>query len=445
MTPPIDPTQPANTMPGLGNPGGDKARGKPLPKITEALVAALPKTDLHVHLDGSIRIGTLIDLAREYRVRLPSYEEGGLRELVFKDRYANLGEYLTGFAYTGKVMQSEIALERVAYELAVDNQLEGVRYLEVRFAPQLHVHAHMNAVTVLKAVNRGLERAKKEFNRRPEVAGGAEPHFEYGIIVCAMRMFTEGFSEYFRNLIDAHRYTPHTDIYAMASAELARAAIIARDENEIPVVGFDLAGEEAGYPAGNHAEAFKLCHKRFMKKTVHAGEAYGPESIFQAITDLYADRIGHGTYLLSAEAIKDPDIKDKDHYVEQLGQYIADRRITLEVCLTSNLQTNPGMKTLGDHTFSKLREARLSTTICTDNRTVSNTTVTRELMLAVEHLGLDHHDLKSILVYGFKRSFMPGTYLAKRAYVRNIIDYYDSVIARFVDDAERRIEVASQP
>ena len=114
------------------------------PAITRAFVEALPKTDLHVHLDGSIRIPTLIDLAREYQVELPSYTEAGLRETVFKDRYANLGEYLTGFAYTTAVLQSELALERCAYELAIDNQAEGVRYLEVRFAPQLHVHTHMN-------------------------------------------------------------------------------------------------------------------------------------------------------------------------------------------------------------------------------------------------------------------------------------------------------------
>lgn len=397
--------------------------------ITEAFVKTLPKTDLHVHLDGSIRMSTLIDLAREYHVKLPSYTESGLRELVFKDRYADLAEYLTGFFYTGAVMQSEVSLERCGYELAIDNQEEGVRYLEVRFAPQLHVHEHLNAVTVLRAVNRGLRRARDEFNRRPQVQSGAEPRFEYGIIVCAMRMFQEGFSEYFKNLIRAHRYTPPKEIYAMASLELARAALIARDEYGLPVVGFDLAGEESGYPAMDHAEAFKMAHRAFMKKTVHAGEAYGPESIFQAITELHADRIGHGTYLLDPEAIRDPSIVDREDYVERLSQYIADRRITLEVCLTSNLQTNPHMQSLDQHSFKLLRNARLSTTICTDNRTVSNTTVTRELMLASKHLGLDAHDLKSIIIYGFKRSFWPGTYLEKRAYVRQVIDYYEKLEA----------------
>jgi adenosine deaminase len=171
-----------------------------------------------------------------------------------------------------------------------------------------------------------------------------------------------------------------------------------------------------------------------MKKTVHAGEAYGPESIFQAITDLHADRIGHGTYLLDASAIKDADIMDPEQYVRRLGEYIADRRITLEVCLTSNLQTNPQMNDLSEHSFKLLRAARLSTTICTDNRTVSNTTVSRELALAVKHLGLNRHDLKSIIIYGFKRSFFPGSYQRKRVYVRQVIDYYESIERKYFGD-----------
>lgn len=399
--------------------------------IPEDFLRELPKTDLHVHLDGSIRIATLIDLAREYHVELPSYTEAGLRETVFKDRYRNLAEYLTGFQYTVAVLQSEVALERAGYELAQDNQAEGVRYLEVRFAPQLHVHPHMNAVTVLKAVNRGLRRARDEFNARPEVREGKEPPFEYGIIVCAMRMFREGFSEYYTDLLRSLRYTPPKEVYQLASLEMVRAAVIARDEYDLPVVGFDLAGEEAGYPAGEHRRAFQYAHKHFLKKTVHAGEAYGPESIFQAITDLHADRIGHGTYLLDPDAISDPAIEDRESYVAKLGEYIADRRITLEICLTSNLQTNPHMETLADHPFCKLRHNRLSTTICTDNRTVSNTTVSRELRLAIEHLGLDRHDLKSIIIYGFKRSFFPGIYLRKRAYVRQVIDHYEAIERKY--------------
>ena len=160
-------------------------------EITEELVRSLPKTDLHVHLDGSIRLPTLIELAKDYSVDLPSYTSEGLRELVFKDRYESLGDYLKGFGYAVAVMQSEVALERIAYEFAIDNFSEGVRYFEVRFAPQLHVHQHMNTVMVIKAVNRGLSRAKAEFNQTSAIKQGNEPPFEYGIIVCAMRMFNE--------------------------------------------------------------------------------------------------------------------------------------------------------------------------------------------------------------------------------------------------------------
>ncbi|MCO4762370.1 MAG: adenosine deaminase family protein [Myxococcales bacterium] len=407
--------------------------------IPLAFLRDLPKTDLHVHLDGSLRITTLIDLAKEYGVKLPSYTEEGLRELVFKDRYESLGDYLHGFSYLCAVMQSEVALERAGYEFAQDNQAEGVRYLEVRFAPQLHVHEHMNAIMVLKAVNRGLKKAGDEFNSRKEVVSGAEPPFGYGIIVSAMRKFTAGFSEYFANFVSAHRFSPDKRIYREASLQLARAAVIARDEYGLPVVGFDLAGEEAGYPAEDHREAFGFVHKHFMNKTVHAGEAYGPESIFQAVTDLHADRIGHGTYLLDSSAISaTSNIDDKEDYVSRLGEFVADRRITLEICLTSNLQTNPDMQSIDQHSFGRLRKNRVSTTICTDNRTVSNTTVTKELALAVKHFGVDRRDLKSIVIYGFKRSFYPGSYLEKRKYVRQVIDYYDKIEAKHFGEAKAR-------
>jgi adenosine deaminase len=398
--------------------------------ITRAFVAELPKTDLHVHLDGSLRIPTLIELAKAGGVELPSYTEAGLRETVYKDRYTSLGDYLKGFSYTVAVMQSAEALERIAAELAEDNQAEGVRYLEVRFAPQLHVRPGLDAIQVLAAVDRGLRRARDAYNRRAEIAAGREPPFEYGIICCALRMFGAGFSCHYDTLLAAHPFTRPKDVYAMASVDAARAAVLARDTLGLQVVGFDLAGEEQGYPAGAHKAAFELAHRNFLKRTVHAGEAYGPESIFQAITELHADRIGHGTYLLEADEIRDPEIEDRERYVEKLGNYIADRRITLEICLTSNLQTTPALKSLQQHTFRKLRAARISTTLCTDNRLMSNTTVTNELMLAVEHLGLDRHDLKSIVIYGFKRSFWPGDYLSKRQYVRQVIDHYDAVERR---------------
>jgi len=169
-----------------------------------------------------------------------------------------------------------------------------------------------------------------------------------------------------------------------------------------------------------------LAHKNFLKKTVHAGESFGPESIFQAITELYADRIGHGVHLFNTKMIHSEDIKNKKAYVDSLVQYIGDRRITLEVCLTSNMQTIPDFTDLRAHSFGKMREAGLSVTLCTDNRTVSNTTATDEILKAVETFDINHKQLKDIIAYGFKRSFYPGTYLEKRNYVRQVLDAYEA-------------------
>jgi adenosine deaminase len=170
---------------------------------SEDFIRAIPKTDLHVHLDGSLRIPTLIELARERNVELPSYDESSLLETVFKEKYADLNDYLQGFAYTTAVMTDPEALERIAYELAEDNILEGVRYLEVRFAPQLHIRQGLTFEDILEAVDRGLRKKRDEFNR---VIGDDEPMFEYGIIVCAMRFFNEHFSPYYADFIRMHRF-----------------------------------------------------------------------------------------------------------------------------------------------------------------------------------------------------------------------------------------------
>jgi adenosine deaminase len=163
-------------------------------------------------------------------------------------------------------------------------------------------------------------------------------------------------------------------IYGLASLELAQAVVRAVDEHDLPVVGFDLAGQESGFPAKDHLDAYALMHDHFIGKTVHAGEDYGPESIFQAITDCHADRIGHGTWLFSARKIQDPSITDRRGYVRKLVSYMGDRRITVEVCLTSNQQTIPEFrKDLRKHPFARMRREKLSVTLCTDNRLVSRT------------------------------------------------------------------------
>ena len=401
--------------------------------ISKEFIRALPKTDLHVHLDGSLRLSTLIELAKQRNVQLPGWTEEELREKVFKTRYNSLEEYLQGFQYTVAVMQDEEALQRVAYEFAVDNFEEGVRYFEVRFAPQLHVNPDLEIAQVLLAVNKGLAKAKEEYNSKSAVKEGKEPPYDYGITVSALRYFDETTSWYYKNFIKLHRYTRPKRVFGLASLELAEAAVHVRDRYNVPITGLDLAGREKGYPADDHWEAFDYAHKNFLKKTVHAGEAYGPESIFQAITELHADRIGHGYFLLSPEMVTDPDIADPQKYVQNLAEYIADRRITVEVCLTSNMQTNPNLLDISQHAFAGMRKMRLSTTICTDNRLVSNTTVTDELALAVDSFRLTPKELKNLIIYGFKRSFFPGSYVTKRAYVRKIIDYYEQVAASFPD------------
>jgi adenosine deaminase len=394
------------------------------------LIRKLPKTDLHVHLDGSLRLGTLIELARERKVALPSETEEGLRDQVFRPRYRDLAEYLEGFRYTVAVLQDKEALERAACELAEDCQAEGVRYLEVRFAPQLHVKPGLELPAVVEAVDRGLRRAALAFNRRPEVASGAEPRFVAGIILCAMRFFLPQFSAGYRRFFEAMPEAPPAEVYAAASMEVARAAARLRRESGLLVVGVDLAGREKGYPADDHRDAYQVAHEAFLGKTVHAGEDYGPESIFQAIGDLHADRIGHGTWLFDETKIHDPRITDRKRYVEELAQFVADKRITLEVCLTSNQQTVPELADdLRKHPFGEMRRRRLSCTFCTDNRLVSHTTVSHEIARAVEAFALGPDELRDLLIYGFKRSFFPGTYQEKRTYVRQVIDYTNQVMA----------------
>ena len=394
------------------------------------IIRRLPKTDLHVHLDGSLRLSSLIEMARERAVALPATTEGGLRETVFLPAYRNLNQYLEGFRYTVAVLQDAEALERAAFELCEDCQQEGVRYLEIRFAPQLHVHAGFEIEDVVRAVDRGIRRAADAFNTRPEIASGAEPRFVAGMILCAMRYFAPEFSPGFRRLFEALPEAPRVEVFAAASTEVARtAARLAREG--LLVVGIDLAGQEHGYPAEDHRVGYQVAHEAFLGKTVHAGEDYGPESIFQAIGDLHADRIGHGTWLFDASRIKDPRVQDKQRYVDELAQFVADKRITIEVCLTSNQQTVPELNAdLRKHPFGEMRKRRLSTTFCTDNRLVSRTTVSREIARAVGAFELKPREVRDILIYGFKRSFFPGTYLEKRAYVRQAIDYADRVLAR---------------
>jgi adenosine deaminase len=395
---------------------------------TPAFIRAIPKSDLHVHLDGSLRLGTLIELARARKVELPSFSESGLLETVFKERYANLGEYLRGFAYTCAVMRDVESIERIACELAEDNIAEGVRYIEVRFAPQLHVHDELEMPAVLKAVADGLRRGASTHNQSVAVRESRDIPFEFGIIACAMRAIAPGMSPYFQRLFQLFPGAPHKELCALASLEMARQAVAIRDQHGVPIVGFDLAGEEAGYPAGYHTAAYQVAHRHFMRKTVHAGEAYGPESIFQAITDCQANRIGHGTFLFAADGIQDPAITDKKAYVEALADYIASQRITLEVCVTSNLQTTPSITSIADHPVRRMIGHDLSVSVCTDNRLVSRTTVSQELERITSAFPVSRSQFRNLITAGFKGAFFAGGYSRKRNYVRQMLECYEACV-----------------
>jgi adenosine deaminase len=397
-------------------------------------IKEMPKSDLHLHLDGSLRLESLIEMAARCNLSLPSNSVAGLKELVFKDSYQNLGEYLHCFQYTCAVLRDLENLEQAAYELALDNQAEGVNYIEVRFAPQLLIDlpAGIDFDRVMHAVNNGLKRAMQQYNQTAAVLAGDKPPFAYGIINCAMRMFNgKGFSPYYTNLFQLMRDFDPMQVIKLAAMELVRASVRLRDEEGIPIVALDLAGQESGYPAHNFKEVYEYAHQHFLLKTLHAGEAYGAESVFEAITECYADRIGHGYSMFIPEMIVDERITDKAKYIKDLASYIADKRIAIEVCLTSNLQTNPSITDIRQHKFADMLENRIATVICTDNRLVSNTTVSREYQLAVDNFDIPLKRLKDIVAYGFKKSFFPGSYVEKRLYAKQCLEYFDKVARKY--------------
>jgi adenosine deaminase len=402
----------------------------------------IPKTDLHVHLDGSLRLSTLIELAQKDGITLPSYDEAELRKTVFRETYKDLPEYLEGFQYTVAVMRSPENIERISFEFAEDNYNEGVRYFEVRFAPQLFAsisaESHLNIRNTIAAVNRGLLRARNQFNQvrqeRLNAAGNAEenpadPFYDYGIIVCAMRSFPP--APYYDAFMAIHEDLEIERCYGLASETLVYTAIKCRDEDGIPVVALDVAGPEDGFPNKAHERAFDIAHEKFMNKTVHAGEGFGPESIFQAINSLHAERIGHGFHLFSEDKVSGiTDEAERRDFVRKLVKVVCDRRMALEVCLTSNLGTMPGLQ-LKDHAMAKMVEHSVCLTICTDNRLVSDTTVWEELLKATDTFNLTPKQLREIVINGFKRSFFAGPYATKRKYIRAAMDLYDNLVKKY--------------
>ncbi|MEI7899534.1 MAG: adenosine deaminase family protein, partial [bacterium] len=403
------------------------------PMIERALIQAVPKSDLHAHLDGSMRVTTLIELAREQGVILPSYEVAGMNEQVFKPVYKDLSEYLLGFDYTCAVLLSFEAMERVACEMAEDAMAQGVRYLEVRFAPQRLVGSGEACVHALKAVGDGLTRAARQHNTSAAVKQGEDILFDWALICCAMRNFGHGMSAYYDRLLDVLPGMRHKEVVAIASQEAVRAAVTARERYGIPVTGFDLAGEESGYPAGHHYAAYEEAHRHFIRKTVHAGEAYGPESIYEAITRCHAERIGHGTFLFSPERIQDPLITDKGAFADALAEYIATMRVTIEVCPTSNLQTIPELGgDIRNHPVKKMLGYGMAVAVATDNTLMSHTNINRELVLVADACDLTLEEFKRLVLAGFKGAFYPGRYSEKREFVRRAAEQFEKIVERSV-------------
>ena len=334
-----------------------------------SLLRRLPKAELHCHLDGSVRPETMIELAREYNVVLPADDADELREYMRVDDARNLEDYLLRFDTTLSVMQTEESLERIAYELAVDVAAEGVRYIEMRFAPPLNTLQGLSLEQAVEAPLRGIRRAERELDITARV------------IVCSLR-----------------HYDP------MLSMELAKLAVGYKDSG---VVGFDLAGGEFGNPASRHAAAFDYCTEHGLACTCHAGEGDGPDSIRQAVHDCHAHRIGHATRLL-----EDPALAEEVH----------ERGIALELCLTSNVQTRATDR-YETHPLRQFLARGMNVCLNTDNRLMSGTTLVDEYHHAATSCDCTFDELAGMALDSFRSSFLPETEkLAMVARMRREID-----------------------
>jgi len=354
-------------------------------RITQRIIRRLPKTDLHCHLDGCLRPRTVLELARAQGVKLPTQELAKLTRLLTAGKHTrSLGDYLGIFDITLSVMQEKEALYRVAYELAEDAAAENVCHLEVRYSPILHRKRKLAFEEIVETVVAGLREA------------GSKYGMTTGVIICGIRSMDPRFS--------------------LALAELA-VAYKGRG-----VLAFDLAGQEKDYPAKAHRAAFELILKNNINSTVHAGEAFGPASISQALHYCGAHRIGHGTQLR----------EDSD-----LLQYVNDHRIPLEMCLSSNLQTG-AVRNLREHPLGSYFRQGLRVTVNTDSRLVSDTTVTDEILLAARAFRLSPYEIKRLIINGFKSSFLPYAIKARR--LREVNLEIDRVfMEEFPDDYDRRL------
>ena len=333
-------------------------------KLGTAVLKILPKVLLHEHLDGVLRPATIIELAKAVHYQhLPTEDPQELARWFHQGaNQGSLPKYLEGFAHTIAVMQTEEALERVAYEQAEDLSQDGVVYFETRFAPIFHTQLGLSHQQIVTAVLKGLERARKDLG------------IVSGLLICAMR---------------------NMDV----SLEMAELAV---DFRERGVVGFDLAGEEGGYPPKKHVDAFHYIQRQNFNITVHAGEGFGKESIWQAIQYCGAHRIGHGTRLIDDIAVAHGKVVN----LGGLAQYVLDKRIPLEICLISNVHTGAA-PSLAEHPFKILYQEKFRVTLNTDNRLMSDTTMTKEFEAAENTFDLSLNDFEIITINAMKSAFLP--------------------------------------
>lgn len=315
-------------------------------------IHAVPKTDLHVHLDGSLRPATIVELAAEQGVDLPTNDPAELAEYFLVSDAENLEDYLARFDVALSVMQQSSALERIAYELCEDAAAENVRYTEIRYSPILVTRSGLPLPGAVDAPLRGMRRAEEELG------------IQSNLIICGIR-----------------NMDPHV------SRDLADLAIAYKNRG---VVALDLAGAEYNYPAKKHKNAFYMVRNANIGATIHAGEAYGPESIHQAIHYCGAQRIGHGTRLY----------EDVD-----LMQYVNDFQIPLEICLTSNVQTR-AISDFASHPVRQYFDEGLMVSLHTDNRLMSGTTVTEEYVRAWKHLDFTLDEIAVMILNGFRSAFL---------------------------------------
>jgi adenosine deaminase len=322
------------------------------PRLTKDALRRWPKAELHVHLDGALRPATMLELAREQNIRLPADTPEALAKAMLVRDAHNLEEYLQKYVITLSVLQTKPALERVAYEFVVDVAAENVRYVEVRYSPLLHRPA-LTLAEAIEAPLAGIRRAE------------AETGTKVGLIVCGIRT------------------RPPAE-----SLELARAAA---DYRAAGVIAFDLAGAERGHPARDHKAAFAYAAAHGMACTCHAGEGDGPGSIHQALHECGATRIGHGTRLG-----EDPSLLDE----------VVQRRIPLEMCLSSNVHTHT-VAQVAEHPFKRYLQQGVVVTLNTDGRLTDGVTLTDEYYLAHAALGLSPDDLSRVVLNACESAFLP--------------------------------------